>query len=413
MTILNKIKINIYTISVVIFIIYMTFTVIQRYYDVKGAIAYTAVSFISIILYPKIIIRDKIILFWLIYSFILTINYLSGDQYYDYKSTVSEIIQLFSIIIITMVFIQKKEYYKYYIIVALVAIAIVVVLSITSINQLSINPNLLREKGIDTIKTGQEKYKMWVGSYSMVHGIVPLIPMFVYIIRIKNIDKKIKLISFISLVVILLFVFYSNATTPLLLSIYGLLLTLIIKKEKSAIRNIMVIGIISSLSIITIVIYGNSLKILALEYILDLLIPGGSNYRKVYSMIYYGSVTNRTNLYVDSLMTFINNPIVGSNSLIGIGEHSFFIDRMAALGLIGFIPLVTLIILFNRYIYNILSHTKNYYIICVLLYTMMWLLKNVISYEILLYAMTILPGFCIYIETHLHKKTQNGKNIYN
>jgi O-antigen ligase len=141
---------------------------------------------------------------------------------------------------------------------------------------------------------------------------------------------------------------------------------------------------------------------------LDMLIPGGSNYRKVYSLIYYGSATTRTNLYIDSLITFINNPIYGSNSLMDIGEHSFFIDRMAALGLIGIIPLVTLIILFNRYIYKKLSHTKNYYILCVSLYIMLWLLKNVMNYQMLLYAMTILPGFCIYIETHYHKIKYNG-----
>lgn len=402
MSISGKIpKIHVYSVFIALFVILMTFTVIMGYIDIKGGIAFFVVSLLSVVLFYHEF-TNKLIIAWAIYSLIIILNYILNSEFYNFNTAFSEILQIFSVVAITSIYISNSKYYQYYARISLIVLLIATVLSLTSIPQLLLNPGLIRDLGSITEEAGRDVYKLGIGSYSLAHSIIFLFPLLVYIILNKPLGVKYRFISIILLCVFILFVFLSNGTIPLLMGTLCIFLSLLINNDKSFSSNLKKISKITLLLVIFFFLFSTLIKS-AGENILSLMLPGQSNYRKL-EMFINGYSNYRYALYIQDLNTFIKNPLFGSKQLMDISLHSFFLDRLASLGLAGFLPLLLLMLWFPSYVCNKLNHTRNYYLLSVIAYLLLWVLKNVMSYEMFLYPMVVLPGLCIYVETKIKNR---------
>ena len=144
----------------------------------------------------------------------------------------------------------------------------------------------------------------------------------------------------------------------------------------------------------------------------------GSNYKKINdikdSFIYgdsYGSVGARDDLYRDSFTLFLESPIIGTTKGDMIGLHSYFLDRLAALGILLIIPLILMFVSHIKSIYQRLDRTRIIYLIGCMTYIIMLSLK-MNSTGTFLFAFAILPLFCFYIENVLNI-TNNENRSFN
>ena len=104
-----------------------------------------------------------------------------------------------------------------------------------------------------------------------------------------------------------------------------------------------------------------------------------------------GGVAERQSLYKTSFDTFLENPIMGVNEK-KYGGHSALLDRLAVLGLLGFIPLC--LILYRTYTFTLRFLTidsRVYYKMGFLMGIIMMLAKNMFGWALLFSMFFLLP----------------------
>ncbi len=384
---------------VVVYIIYTTFTVLHGYIDIHGGMAYIIISVFSLVFFTKIL-NDKIYIYIIIYSVIIMIYSAYGRNSYSYVYSISEIFQFLSVILIGMIFISRKIYHQYYIYASLVSILIVLIMSVTSISQLIDNPNVIRYLSLTDLDEEYKKqlYRSWVGSYSMVHGIVPLFPLFVFVLKSNKIYYRKKVYIGSVFFILLVFMILSNATTPLLLTILGIIISIIVN-NKSVYLNIYKISIVIFAALV--LLFYMDMFISGLLSIQNYLSPESSNYRKINMIVDSGLPSYRKELYNLSLHTIYEYPLFGSNNYNNTGKHSFILDKIAVMGIVNTGIFLAFVILYMNYMAKHIYEAKIYYYISVIMYMIMIISKNIISYEMIIYPLLIVPGLYLAIDYYL------------
>lgn len=403
---LSKIA-KLYTNLTLVMLVYLTLPMVKYFTNIHAALAIGLFCIGSIILYPAFFKRT-IFFFWCWYSLIIIFNYIAGDPNYLFNTTILQIIMSFSVFSITTYFIDKKDYLGFGIIVV-VSISIALIVSITTIPQLLNNPKLIRNYAKE--ENYLEQQSIWLLTYGMLHGLPFLFPPLIYFI--KNTLGTRRLLLIIALFVFFIVILLADATTSVMLGVLSIIISLVLNEKKPYKTNMLRIVIV----IIPLIIFINTDVLL---YILDLIQPffsGFSTSNKINefrSVLLYnnfsGDLGARQYLYQLSWDSFIENMTFGTNYSYGIGKHSYFLDQIAALGIVGFIPLILLIIEHVKIVYNQLCRTGIYYMIGVSCYLAMFAFKNVFSYEIYLYAFVFLPGICITIENITTNRFQLNRN---
>ena len=357
--------------------------------------------FISFLFYKEGLMKNYMFPL-LFYGFILYLNVYVGDPRFDWISSTMELSYYFIVSYVFYIFSQESFYETLFYFLLLYFVVIVITFIGTTIIYVQ-EPEILRmiQGGVNEgdLTLFNIYAKLGVESYEMGHALPSLIPIIVYVIK-KTHNLLTRFFFGALLFMILSLVYMSTATTSLLLSVILVFLSFVLNNNRT--RNVFVILFCSCVT---------------LSFFFNRELLGGllDNFTFESSDTYAGKVedfqdyaiygtpgrqtSGRLDLYKRSLDVFCTYPIIGSDDSGNIGGHSVFLDRMAMLGLLGFIPLLIYLFVYMRYVLqSLFSNTRIYCLLGFIFYFIMGFLKNIFNFEYIIITLLIMPLLCLYVD---------------
>lgn len=408
MKINSKIKIP----HLFVFIVFcLTFNAV-KYWPLFGI---TSICYAMGIILPFIICPSfygtKQLLWFLLYAVVVSLNFLTGDVYMDNtNSLMIGFVGFYVSMAMSYYVFTRNDISLMRAIVYTVCVVIIWTTVVTAIYD-RMFPGMVRMlygvavKGLEAkVDLGSFKkyYAMGLSSYAMPHAIPVLIPAFVMGVKNSSLDKKQRVLSAIMLLCCLMLVYFSGATGPVLVSFMVLLISLIIRRG-SLVLNVFVFIIVFLL--IMPFVMDDQFLLAALEWIDGLVGGEGYFHYKIIdfeeSIIYEenaGDVAAREELYGQTIGLIFDNV---KNLFIGVqeghGGHSALMDRFASLGLVGFIPLMAVLVSQAKFLVKQLpANTRMYYYTSILAAMMMLLSKNVTGWTMWFFLFAALPFYLVY-----------------
>jgi hypothetical protein len=219
-------------------------------------------------------------------------------------------------------------------------------------------------------------------------------------------DKRKRILCLLSLVSCLVLVYYSGATTALILGILALIIALFTLNEsgKRPLVFLIIIGVI-----LIPIISNKALMLSFLDWTDSLVGYEGYFHGKIQDfqqLLLYnestGDIEAREDLYTMTINAIIANPLIGSNELIG--GHSTILEHWGDLGLVGLVPYFLFIIsqikLSSKYFQE---DSKVFFYEGVFFAFMMLLIKHMDTWESWLFLFLLLPLLVRYIEINRQK----------
>ena len=335
---------------------------------------------------------------WYIYFLVVLFNSLLGDAYY--VSLLGAAIELYKWIIppAILFYSMSKGDYRFSKAFLYSIFFIILFEGVSSFFLDLSNPGIIRNAVMEFIANTDRSvyypyYRMGMASYSFSQSIAILIPPLAFVIKDETKQSSIRIVYTILLVVCLVLVYLSGSTTALILGTAAVLFSLFSSKG-SASKNRRVI-IIVSLIVLPFVfsetlLFGllNTLDGLLdetyfsskIEDFLDLASIGEAS----------GDIRARKVLYLQSIEQWIQHPLLGTNELPGY--HSAFLDRLAALGLLGFVPLIVFIYYQVKYTVRRISNgARIFYYEGFFIGILLLFLKDSDDWETFLMLFLVLP----------------------
>lgn len=248
-------------------------------------------------------------------------------------------------------------------------------------------------------------YKVGMANYELPHALPTIIP--VLVLGYKTSNKNIHKFIFAGvLVACFLLIFYSGATTSVLLGVFAFLISAITNTHTAKKQFVA----FSFFAIVFILILRNDALVLSfLDWIDGLVGTESFFHNKIIEFedaIIYGQATGdmeeRSDLYMTSWKAVVTNPILGVNE--PVGGHSFFIDIWATLGLIGWIPLLFFVFSqLKMFAKSISEYSVLFYYEGAMMAILMLTFKSTVGWESWLFLFTIMPVLVRYCEINALK----------
>ena len=305
---------------------------------------------ISLIFYRDFY-KQKFVLWMGMYAVVLVINNLFGDYYFKLITNIAEEI---CVLVFPAAFAYYIIKHKKYTVAKFLVYAFFILIIYSSITTLivdSMSPDAVRTSVFLSNNEDAEALNFYYGlgmvTYRYCHALPILIPALIYaIIKCKR-NIIFRAFSFFTLVALLLTVFLSNATTALLLAILALLTSLVVS-EKST--QVTLLRLTVLMVVLIPFLISKDLLNNILESISSLFTDNTNSYverlEEIKSMSATGKASGdlggRVDKYRNSLYLLEGNILFGSD--VQTGEHSAILDRLACLGLVGWIPYIIYII---------------------------------------------------------------------
>ena len=245
-------------------------------------------------------------------------------------------------------------------------------------------------------------YRMGLSTYAFPHALPVLIPPVVMGIKNKDLSKKIRFFCWIALISLVVLIYLSGIMTALLLSIAALIVAFITKPggARRNLKRLLAVGIVL-LPFLTPGVMGSILHEAKMTV-------GEDSYYYNKLEAFENSATGeddeegdwdeRQDLYSKSVGGFFNNIFIGTNE--SVGGHSAFLDRLALLGIIGFIPFLLFIIQQSIFSARLISyHSRIYYYEGFFVGLLMLALKSSFRVETLVVLFAVLPIATSYLST--------------
>lgn len=350
--------------------------------------------------------RKLLLLFFIFYIFSF-FYYKGGGDYYNLSSS-TQLVLLFTYYVLPP---SLYMFYHNYLSEKQIKITLILVLSLfvftlaATYNVAINNPNLIRQMAVDA-ELSSEMSVLGVISYSLSHSVLFLIPSFVFLFKsVHNLYTK--SLSIVLMGLVFLAIYLGGSTTPLILAVFLTILSFIYNANKSVARNV---GVVIMLSFVLLVFLEKSFLSSMLDFIYPIFqdTPFEGKIIEFQDSLYYGDLTGndidaRQGKLSDSISAFFDNPLFG-NTTAKLGNHNYFIDLLAAVGIIGMIPLVSYLYVMSRMIFRTLSQqAKPYFVFGIASFVLLGLLKNFFGIEFFLVPFYLMPLFIKYAE----KKSYN------
>ncbi|MDD4729684.1 MAG: hypothetical protein PHN55_13165 [Dysgonamonadaceae bacterium] len=375
-------KINVWLASTIIAITFLLFPVLQQIAFFTHLTPMYIISVISLLfLYPKFLIKKPFLLI-IIYFIVVLFNHWSGDSYFSESSAVwTEIVGLF----IGMSFFGYVYDNKNIISIRPLFIAFFIMFSYSSLVTwvLYFQGYSLYDLGLDN-PILDSLYSIGMMDYVFPHLVPMLIPAFVSGFRNKNNSTNVRYMFLVLVIFSIMLVVACQAFTPLLVALFSLVLSILVLSGGLR-KNIKRIGIVCL--ILFPFAFSPKIQQDTLRFAKTFVNPEGNYYNKLQDLeytIYLGSnsaggaLEGRTGLYQDTYHTIANNLLFGTNSST-YGGHSAIPDRFAVLGLVGFIPLLLVVLYQIKLSFKIINEeSKAYYLIGVISLICTIMMKNMI-----------------------------------
>jgi len=294
---------------------------------------------VSIILFMiGLLLTSKNIKNNLVLTIIICLIFSLLNYYGQWKNYLSVQEKMYSYVLFWMplwysfYFVKKAELNKKLLVVILVMEAFVLISTLIGLIQYPLASRNLAS----TVNTLDIYYKMNIGGYDFIYGLVIMLPTLAILLNFKSYTLVIK--TFIFLGIICIFISqYSTAVLFTTLFIVYLAFRKIFK-DKTAIMFIYILVLLLLLLIITPVgIYSN---VASFFYYFNINAIG-DKFLDLYYLIskgqIIGTVLDRFEKYNKSIIAFLSNPIIGSasSSFNVIGGHAEILDILGSTGLLG------------------------------------------------------------------------------
>ena len=251
-------------------------------------------------------------------------------------------------------------------------------------------------------------HKLGVLDFYMIHSMPMLVPPLMMWLRNKNTSKKIKFLCLLCIVCMILLSIVYDVTTVLFLVVFGIITSLLIYPgQNKRTRQRIVFATILILAIML----NDTLQRGALSIAEK--VTSGSTNEKIAEMRYNlihdtegGDMYNRTEYYALSLGTFFKSPIIGTDEVTQLGMHSSIFDRMGALGIVGSVPYILIIIICISLCWKSINKSRRwYYVLCTIGFVTLLIMKNVSRVELWLMMMVVAPAvLSLDMETFVSKR---------
>lgn len=332
------------------------------------------------------------------YGVVVVFNHIMGDGYYaSWPFLISDISSL--------VFYGGVYYYLFHgaenktrNVIMYFLLFVIVFTSIGTYFADKSSPDIVRAMVLYSNKGADNSpfYRMGVCHYSMPHALPVLIAPFFLWLKSNRIKRKIKYLMLLVLLFLLLLVWTSGATTPLLISVFALFVSLFIGPQKTYKNNLLILAIVFA---ITIPLLTDEVQLEVIHYLEGVVPEENANYGKLQDFennIIYGEASGdmaaRSDLYGKSISAFLNNMVLGTNNKLSVGGHSVILDRFAMLGIVGMLPfLLFFYYLFKDMYYNTPSNRRIFILIGIICFVLMLLLKNILGMWMYTAVFVMLP----------------------
>lgn len=321
-------------------------------------------------------------------------NYISSIKFLDTAYLISGVLISYYIIHNQNSRICKQVSLVAYIFITLTCVAsIIICLNVPG----AVRYNTINEfNDIPAAVLAMQKYGL--SNYFLPHALPILIPAIVKQIKDPCFFPKKKLYLKLFLAIILLFEWYAESATGLILSIFTFFASLSIKiNGKHNVRNIIL------LSVATLLLTSNAIMNPLIDFMITIS-PDSYTQKLVDLQLQLNGVEvesdmdTRSNLYQNSWNVFFDNILLGyEGRSLSIGGHSAILDHLATTGLVGFIPWILILFLEFKQVWKTLNaNIRLYYAIGCICFVLMLSLKNMSVYIVWLMFLVYLPTFLLY-----------------
>ena len=398
----------IFYIIAILFVLTQTIPPVNIIMPFNPSVEFAVFDVITLLLFSNLLLKKSVIAMFL-YGLIMFLYYLAGNAFFDTIATVIVpfLVMLSGLLLIEYTLAYDNKNYVFTRIIIMVVIFSNIIMTIISIPQVFLIPNIIRPSSQDLIY-GEEEY-YWIIKYATCHGLTFFFAPLMFLCRkTYHNNKWLCLFWFLVSALLLYIVFLSNATTPLLISIVMIVFGLVFKGEKITNKTVWAIILVG---IVFLFVSQPKVTVPIINTAQQLMNPASRNYTKmdeIRDAVIYGDSDGdlgaRQDLYATSTDLFIESPLTGTYSPERISHHSWIIDRLACFGIILFIPIFLIFYFHIKSTYKRFTHTKLIYSISFLGFIIMLILKNEFGAGTWLYGFAFLPVLCRYIDYVIDNK---------
>ena len=378
--------------------------ILQRHY------IFWVVGYILALSYSQRYLLQPVANYAFIYLLFVWANFFTGDVYFSkFTSCIEETNCL--IVTITLLYYlfsrnDKKLFYWIFVIFSIFLVESSLVSYYANLNF----PNIMRLQSnaesaeanaflLDPFK------KIGLASYSLPHALPIIIPALVYVT--KKTQKFLKIRAIVVLGASWLLLYASGSFTALTLGTVILVIALIFNAKNT--KGVIISSVVLSALLLPLLI-SEELMLNVVRYF-QTITPDNTLFSNklmdIESSLLYdtaeGSVSSRTDAYTATFEAFFSSPLWGINGKVG--GHCALIDRLATLGLLGYIPLLCFLVHQIRFTLNyIKNETKFYYYLGLVSGITMMCLKGTGGWDMWFCLLVMLPGILWWLDNDVINK---------
>lgn len=362
------------------------------------------VSVILLAMYPKVVLRNKTF-YWLMLYFLVVFLFISFGRTVKLdigrSSSLAQLIIEYAFLLPNIIICLVLMYLDNFSIVSVLGKSSVMIIILSFVVLLVIIGNV-------DLRMLSVAYENDIGvetpsfiNYTLLHVYVFLIPVVYYCyIKINGLYKYLSLVLLLLLVYV---VYKSSITTCLIIGIVSLLLSISLSSK----NNQRTVFFITVLSATFIVFYYSGVFVSILKGILPYF-EGSAVESKIEDALFLlstgessGSIATREDLHQRSWDSFFSNILIGGGVS---GGHSSLIDRLATMGLIGFIPyFMVYYSIIKQWVKHFDRFGERYYYLGVLSVVVILYSKGLFGQEGNLVFMVLMPLFIMFPDTLLKR----------
>ena len=389
----NKTLAFLYLISIVGY----TFLPIHYMPFVRYLSIYFLLAWFTTIVINHNFFQSKQFLWFVPYFIIVIINYFFEDWYFaDFDSVLNECTVIPIPMMITYYVFQNKDlklakyivFVFFAIIIYISIVSIIIEIKVPGIIRYGLDEDFLEKPILDYY------HSIGLSNYNLPHAIPFIIPPIIMTIKNKKTINN-WIIAFVVLFLICALIYIGNSAGALLIGIFAVIVSSIVSYGKfyKNVRKILFV-----LVLFLPITLNNNIQFALLDSLSSHINDESIYHQKIndLKLVLMGegdnsaNIRGRRNLQEITIQKFINNPVWGTNE--PIGHHNSFLDRMASLGLLGFIPLIMALICHVEFIRKYLSNNcLSYYYIGLISFILIMITKSVSYWETWICFATILP----------------------
>lgn len=394
----TKGKSSIFACIYLLIIISLTYTAAQHFPILQYAMIFILAGLGLPFVLASSFFSSRIFIGWLTYIIVVVFNVIIGDVLFEnVRLLLYEMAYLFipsSMLFYAFskndVLLQKR---------ALILFAVILLLTTAATMYFTnLFPSVIKNARAyeDSQHSGfyDDMYRFGLSNYMLPHALPCLAPALVLGIKNSTFSRGLKLLLWLLLLSLVAMAYMSGSFICLVLTIVGIILSIIVKQGKLKSN----IGSIYIIIFVVIVLQIPSVQHSLLDTLANNTSEDSDFYQKIEDLqkIESGSSEGtdfaiRQELYARSLSDGFSSLLIGTDGS-SLGRHSSFLDRFGSLGLLGVIPLLIFVTSVVSYTLRFISSKyKVYYWIGFSLSAMMYLFKSCHSWEIWFTSLFVLP----------------------